>query len=234
MAGRRRRRCWRESSPAGSRRCRRGSARTRAARPDVCCTSGMPLHAGQSAVGRLESGDRRAGAGGQGRESGRHGRDRVTVAHPDPQLSRYAGQQGSRRRDRGVGPAELAQPGPGDVPTQCASHGLEAVADAEGRHPGREQLRIDLRSSRRVDRLRAAGQDDRLRPARDDLGHRGGVRHDLGVDASLAHPPRDELRILGAEVENDDEVVVGLAHRWPLAGFGGQKSTGGREQALDR
>ena len=31
-------------------------------------------------------------------------------------------------------------------------------------------------------------------------------RHDLGVDAGLAHAPRDELRHLAAEVDDEDGV----------------------------
>ena len=100
---------------------------------------GMPLHPGQSPLGRLEGGDRRAGAGGQRVETGRGRGHRVAVTHPDPQLLGNARQQGAGPVDRGVGPAELAQPGPRDVAAQRAGHGLESVADAEGRHAGLEQ-----------------------------------------------------------------------------------------------
>jgi hypothetical protein len=34
------------------------------------------------------------------------------------------------------------------------------------------------------------------------------VADELGVDAALAHPPRDQLRVLPAEVENEDGPVI--------------------------
>ena len=37
--------------------------------------------------------------------------------------------------------------------------------------------------------------------------HRHRVRDDLGVDARLAHPPRDQLGVLRAEVDHQDQVV---------------------------
>ena len=35
-------------------------------------------------------------------------------------------------------------------------------------------------------------------------------RHDLGIDALLAHAPRDQLRHLAAEIDDEDLVVLGL------------------------
>ena len=34
--------------------------------------------------------------------------------------------------------------------------------------------------------------------------------HDLGVDPRLAHPAGDELRVLGAEVDDEDRLVHGF------------------------
>ncbi len=31
---------------------------------------------------------------------------------------------------------------------------------------------------------------------------------DLAIDAGLTHPPRDQLRNLGAEVDDEDDVVL--------------------------
>ena len=55
-----------------------------------------------------------------------------------------------------------------------------------------------------VDRRRAAGQDDRRRPLGQHLGHRHRVRHDLAVDPRLADPAGDQLRVLRAEVDDED------------------------------
>ena len=42
------------------------------------------------------------------------------------------------------------------------------------------------------------------RVLRRDLGGRGRVRDDLAVDARFAHAARDQLRVLGAEVDDED------------------------------
>ena len=46
------------------------------------------------------------------------------------------------------------------------------------------------------------------------------VGHDLAIDAALAHAAGDELRHLGAEVEDEDAVGVGLGHGAALHGAG--------------
>ena len=38
-------------------------------------------------------------------------------------------------------------------------------------------------------------------------------RHDLAIDAVLAHAPRNQLRDLGAEIDNENDVV-----HWPICG----------------
>ena len=90
------------------------------------------------------------------------------------------------------------------VPPRLCGHRLEAVADAEGRDAGLEQRRVDLRGARRVDARRPAGQHDRRRLAGQHLLDRHVGRDDLGVDAGLADPPGDQLRVLGAEVDDED------------------------------
>ena len=74
-----------------------------------------------------------------------------------------------------------------------------------GTSPSKSECRC--RAPRRRRPTRPAGQDDRLR-TREHLrdGHR--VGHDLGVDPRLPHPPRDQLRVLRPEVDDEDEVMV--------------------------
>ena len=65
-----------------------------------------------------------------------------------------------------------------------------------------------------VDRLGAAAEDHAGGTAGRDLGRGDRVRDDLGVDVRLAHPPGDELRVLRAEVDDEDrsrraDVTVG-------------------------
>ena len=118
-------------------------------------------------------------------------------------------------------PAELAVVPALDGPAELLGHRHLAVADAEHRHAGLKNL---LRGARRIAVRHgggAAGEDDAfgLQPGKS----LGGVleRHDLRVDASLAHAPRDQLRDLAAEVDDQDGGVflsggVGgwVGHAW--------------------
>ena len=60
--------------------------------------------------------------------------------------------------------------------------------------------------ARLVHRRGTAGQDDRLRPLGEHLLDRHGRRHDLAEHVALTHPTGDELRVLRAEVDNEDRV----------------------------
>ena len=93
-----------------------------------------------------------------------------------------------------------------DRAAEAGHHQLESVADAEDRHPGVEQARRGGRRAVGVDRRGAAGQDDRLRPLGQHLRHRHGGGDDLGVHVALAHPAGDQLRVLRAEVDDEDGV----------------------------
>ena len=57
---------------------------------------------------------------------------------------------------------------------------------------------------------RAAREDDGPRQAFRERRFRLVVRHDLGIDAGLAHAPRDQLRHLAAEIDDQHAVVLGL------------------------
>ena len=48
------------------------------------------------------------------------------------------------------------------------------------------------------------GRDDAARPEGANRGTGGGAGPDLAVDLLLAHPPRDQLGVLGPEVEDQD------------------------------
>jgi hypothetical protein len=167
----------------------------------------VPLHPGKQAVQVLERRHRRALGPGQHGEPGRRCMDGVAVRHPHVQVLGYAGQQRARSTDGDRGAAELAQPGPAHVPAERLRHRLEPVTDPERRHPGLEQTGVHSWGSVGVHRLGPSGQDDRLGLARKHLVDRHRVRHDLGVHLGLAHPPGDQLRVLGAEVDDQDRVV---------------------------
>jgi hypothetical protein len=108
--------------------------------------------------------------------------------------------------------AELADGAGLDPAAELLHHRLLAVADAQHRHPRRQQRRVGARRVRLDDRRRAAGEDygARREPGEErriDLG----AWVDLAVDAGLAHPPGDQLRHLAAEI--NDENAVGHRNR---------------------
>ena len=72
-----------------------------------------------------------------------------------------------------------------------------------------------------------------------DLGGGDGVRHDLAVDAGLAHAARDELRVLRAEVDDEHGSLLGGSVCWSVTagpprvgGRIGLSSAGGRIAAV--
>src|SRR3984893_3604240 len=123
-----------------------------------------------------------------------------------------------------------------DHAAEARHHQLEAVADAEHGNAGAEQVwwpGRDWRRARRVDRRWPAGQDDRRRALREDFRSGHGARHDLRVHLALTNPARDQLRVLGPEVDNQDcvEVTVtmhgaALPHYVALAGLGSESLAG--------
>src|SRR5262249_29168206 len=58
-------------------------------------------------------------------------------------------------------------------------------------------------------RSRAAGEDHALRPHRPEGLVRLLERHDFAIDLFFAHPPRDELGHLGAQIDDENLVVAG-------------------------
>ena len=112
-----------------------------------------------------------------------------------------------------LGAAELAVVPALHPAAHLRHHGLLAVADAEHGQPGLEHP---------VGRPGRAELGDAGRPARQDHGLGlqalecllGLVeRHDLGIDALLAHAPGDQLRHLAAEIDDEDGVGHGSGRR---------------------
>ena len=106
-----------------------------------------------------------------------------------------------------IGAAEFAVMAALDLAAELGGHGHLAVADAEHGNAGIED---QLRGARRaflVHGLRAAGEDHRFRLHLLEGGFGLLERHDLGIDALLAHPARDQLRHLTAEIDNQNLVM---------------------------
>src|SRR5262249_55436194 len=159
---------------------------------------------------------------GDGAESLRQPGDTVAVAHPYRvalALAPHALEQRAILDDLDLGAAELAVMTALDLAAQLLRHRLLAVADAEHRNAGLVDL---LGRERRVLVEHGGGparEDDALRPHREERLLGLLERHDLRVDALLAHAPRDELRHLRAEIDDENLVVHGC-------GFVGRGSRG--------
>ena len=170
---------------------------------------GVELDAVEPLLGVLERRDRRRLRRGGDARPGRRGGHGVAVAHPDDLLGREIVEE----RPRAV-QLDVRLPVLGDVvrldgAAELAGHELHAVADAERRDAEAEDRRVGERRALGVDRGGAAGQDQRRRIARAKLVGAEPVRDELGVDARLAHPSRDQLAVLAAEVEDEHGPVLG-------------------------
>ena len=109
------------------------------------------------------------------------------------------------------GAAELAMMAAFHPAAHLRHHGLLAVADAEHGQPGLEHPVGRPGRAELGDAGRAAGEDHglRLQPLQGLVGLV--ERHDLGVDALLAHAPGDQLRHLAAEIDDEDGIGHGVA-----------------------
>src|SRR5262249_36631781 len=123
---------------------------------------------------------------------------------PDAQLLRQPGKELARFPDRQVAVAVFALLAVRDVAAEEMAHQLDAVADAEDRHPEFKDRGIGMRGGLGVDALRPAGEDDPDDALLPQLGRGGGIVIDLGVNLTLADAARDDLGELGTEVEDGD------------------------------
>jgi len=110
------------------------------------------------------------------------------------------------------GAAVLAHSGLGDLAAEITGDELRAVANAQDRHARVVDRRIDRWRTVDVYRRGTAREDDRLGPARQHLGDRHGTRHDLAVDVRLAYASGDQLRVLRAEIDDENQIVLIVAH----------------------
>ena len=157
-----------------------------------------------------DDGDRRVGRDAEHLEAFRQLGDAVAMAHPDRiflALLPDAFENRAVGDDLHFGAAEFAMVPALYSASELRRHRLLAVADAEHRHAGV------------IDRLRRqrgvlvehggwpARQDHRLRLHVAEGGLGLLVGHDLAIDLFLAHPARDQLGHLRAEIDDQDLVV---------------------------
>ena len=113
--------------------------------------------------------------------------------------------------DLDIGAAEFPGMAALDNAAELRCHGHLAIADAEHGNAGIEDRLRRARRARLVHRFRAAGEDHRLRLHLRERRFRLLERHDFGIDALLAHPARNQLRHLAAEVD-DQNLVMRRGH----------------------
>jgi hypothetical protein len=163
----------------------------------------VELHPVEAAAGILERRHRRRGRSRDDAGARRRRGHRVAVRHPHGLLARQVAEELALLGEQ-VRLPELGRTRSLDAPAEVERHQLRAVADAEGGDAGLEDAVVDAGRAVGVDGRGAAGEDDRVRVARADRVRRHAVRHELGVHPRLAHAARDQLRVLAAEVDDED------------------------------
>ena len=161
-----------------------------------------PVQAPGRILGRRHRRPRRAGGDGEagGRAACRchraTSRPAATPGSPasstPPVLARPRARPRRTRRSRSWPPRRQGRGPSAGSRSRCPSIGTPGLEQPgrRGRRPGR------------VHRRRPAGQDDRGWVALQNILGRRRRRHDLRVNLALAHAPRDELGVLGAEVHH--------------------------------
>ena len=143
-----------------------------------------------------------ARARGNNEPLGHHG-NRIAVAHPDRLLLGRPVEQArwgnARYRRRTV----LPHLGAADHSAERLCHDLLSIAETQHRQFQLEHGRIDAWRIFRINACRTARQDDGRRLGCRNLGSWSIARHDLRIDAQIAHATRDELSVLRAEIEDD-------------------------------
>src|SRR5579859_2610199 len=112
-----------------------------------------------------------------------------------------------------------------DAPAKLVGEQLHAVADAQDRQVVLQNCLVHPPCAGIVDAIRPAREDDALRAQPPQLVQRGARREQLAEDAALAHPPRDEVAVLRAEVQDGDHLA---GRRRGLLASAGRIVRGGR------
>jgi len=100
-----------------------------------------------------------------------------------------------------------------DLAAQLRGHGLHAVANAEHGHAHVEHFLGRFRTFDVVNRFGSAGENHGLRREALDLLRIDVARIDLGVHAEFTHAASDQLGVLGAEIEDQNAIVMNVGHQ---------------------
>ena len=139
----------------------------------------------------------------------------IAVAHPDrvaPARSPHALKQSTGLEDLDIRAAEFGRMPAFDLAAKLLAQGLLAVANGKDWDAALEDFLRRAGAARLRNRRRPAGQDRGLGLEPRERFGRLRERVDLAIDACLAHAPRDQLRDLRAEVDDEDRVVAHGVH----------------------
>ena len=128
----------------------------------------------------------------------------VAVRHPDRERLRQSAEEGGAFQNRDLGVAVLALAGGVNRASERVRHELQSVADSEHGQSEVEHFGISRRRVDVINRAGTAGENDADRIVAANLLQFGRTRQDNGEDVLLANTPRDELRVLRAEIQDND------------------------------
>ena len=168
---------------------------------------GVPLHANEPALNVFKRRHRRTRSAGQRRKSLRGTGDGIAVTHPHADGVGNTGQKLPRGRNAQAGASILRCSGMSHLTAESLGHGLESIADAQHRHTSVKQRRVDARGALCVDRGRTTRKNNGGGFLSEHVAHWHVMRDDLGVNIRLTHPAGNELGVLRAEVDHQNDVV---------------------------
>ena len=139
-----------------------------------------------------------------GLETRRQLDDAVAVGIPDAEPAGQPGEKPARPFDRQRAVAVLAMVALRRRAAEQVTEKLDAIADAENRHPQFENPAIGHRGVPREHAARTAGKDDADHAVLPELRRRRREVIDLRINLALPDPARDHLGVLGAKINDGD------------------------------
>ena len=170
-----------------------------------------------------DGGHRHVIGGGDAGEAVRQLGDLVAVAHPDIEQRRSVIVDGVVDIPQQRGFADLPHPGVAEflhragryLATEFGSHGLHAVADAEDGHAQTPDRLASAGSIVRGHGLRTAGENDAARGKGANVLGRCIPGVQFAIHPGFTDASRDQLGVLGAEIQDEDSVGVDIGHFRP-------------------
>ena len=153
--------------------------------------------------------DRRMGSNGK---AFRYGRDIISMAHPDPgRVSDICKQGGFLTVDGHDGMAVFTGGGCLDCAAQLVSHQLGSVTDAQHRNAGFEKVRRISRGLGIINTVGTTCQNNAPGTHGKKPVQAGRIGMDLAIHLAFADPAGDQLFILSAEIQYNNQISFHLS-----------------------